>query len=365
MEKEFFKTIEQPDDDKKRLFGELIGDRGKSYAEVFPKKSENSGKTADLSKETDMPEIPDSLKIAITAPLTEKDLGRLGRGKSDFRELQKRFEKDEYDFNLAKRDFESNPSLNNKERMDSLKQWLNGSRRATELYMTIYEKCRKLVFSFLTPLTELIPGVSTKDLGCIDNNVGDLKSEDSPISHFNDSVPGGRYEGDTEKSPSVYFGKDSFSRNKSEREKLRNALKGQVVIDIGAGGYDQDIEAYVFAAENSAAGYVAVEPYNMDNLIRNFAHFFMKKKAYKKNLPVSFAEMGGLEFLRALPDHSVSIITSGLEIIHDQEYVRQLKKEIHRVLSPQGAWLIGNANFDVSEEDIKGIENRVWQSSAR
>ena len=119
---------------------------------------------------------------------------------------------------------------------------------------------------------------------------------------------------------------------------LRNAFSGHVVVDLGAG---TRATGYKLAAESGATAYAAVELWNPDRLVQSI-------EAARVSKPIPAMVMRGnlVDFLRALPSGSSSIIASGLDdnIISGRE-ARDTSKEIQRVLHPTGAFLRVKSNI--------------------
>jgi len=155
------------------------------------------------------------------------------------------------------------------------------------------------------------------------------------------------------------------------------ALKGQIVVDLGAGmGH-----AYFVAAMNDAKGYIAVEPSTPERVeefllgdknIRDqssdnvWSRERMKieqdlKKSGRdfKKIPIAIVAETMLSFLETLPDKSVSIIASGIDgAIIDDDYARGVDEEIIRVLHPDGlvisnSSIIGHARHNSGLQEEK------------
>lgn len=135
---------------------------------------------------------------------------------------------------------------------------------------------------------------------------------------------------------------------------LRNGFKDQVVVDLGAG----NMNGYLAAMEGRASGYVGVDKftdltgfYKDPKFVRESAD---KRGSTKEKalIPVATVQEDMLIFLRRLPDNSVSIISSGLTFLIENEiYVDEVKKEMGRVLSPNG-FLVVNEGITITDDTI-------------
>lgn len=175
----------------------------------------------------------------------------------------------------------------------------------------------------------------------------------------------------------VYYAKhlvnDILDHQRNEGGPLA-ALKGQIVVDLGAGmGH-----AYFVAAANDAKGYIAVEP-STPGRIKKFLlgetnnqdqpsdNVFAKERIkieqdFKKNhrdfkrIPIAIVGEDMLSFLRELPDKSVSIIASGIDgAIIDNDHAREVDEEIARVLHPDGL-VISNSSIIGLAEYSHGLQ---------
>lgn len=147
---------------------------------------------------------------------------------------------------------------------------------------------------------------------------------------------------------------------------LKERLKNQVIVDLGAGSS----VGYILSAILGAEGYIGVDKYHTDDLrrqleatsdssideaINRFKLFSRSAKLYeagkkpepgKDLIPASIAEDDMLSFLKRLPDNSVSVFTFGIthEIVAPS-YSSEVAKEIERVLSPDGLYITDSSSI--------------------
>ncbi|MEK9160716.1 MAG: hypothetical protein AAB440_01610 [Patescibacteria group bacterium] len=130
-------------------------------------------------------------------------------------------------------------------------------------------------------------------------------------------------------------------------ESLNEALRGQVVVDIGAGRYPF---GYLIADRAGAKGYVGVDAYSASSLAATTQSLFTDPKSRDQEVfgsvqpplitEVSIVEEDMLTFLKRLPDNSVSVFCSGIDSdIINYEYEKQVSEEIKRVLKDDGAYV--------------------------
>jgi hypothetical protein len=137
---------------------------------------------------------------------------------------------------------------------------------------------------------------------------------------------------------------------------LREHMSDQVVVDLGS---DTSIVGYDIACLLGAKAYVGVDKYcggngpegieekeigpriktllGGDKKIGELIDMVIKPKA----IPASVVKSDMLDFLRRLPDGSVSIFTFGIDdmIIRGRAHREAIKEEIKRVLSSKGGYL--------------------------
>ncbi|MFA6447261.1 MAG: class I SAM-dependent methyltransferase [Patescibacteria group bacterium] len=137
-------------------------------------------------------------------------------------------------------------------------------------------------------------------------------------------------------------------------EHLFKLFKGQVVVDIGCG---PGCFGYYLAALAKAKAYVGVDKFfNKNGQIRitseQIDDFFRSKmRAWPSGfqvheIPGVAASEDMLDFLRRLPDRSVSILASGIDsyLIPNKEYLQAVNQEIQRVLHPDGVFMSNHSN---------------------
>lgn len=133
-------------------------------------------------------------------------------------------------------------------------------------------------------------------------------------------------------------------------KKAFRKFEDQIVIDLGAG---ESENGYFLAEASGAKAYIAVEPYWADRLSGHFKSSNLNtlyqrpeenKSQSLKNIPIAIAPEDMLTFLKRLPDNSVSILISGVNeailgsnVFNKNEYINNVKNEIKRVLSSDGA----------------------------
>ncbi|MDP3883292.1 MAG: hypothetical protein Q8Q48_04565 [Candidatus Staskawiczbacteria bacterium] len=157
---------------------------------------------------------------------------------------------------------------------------------------------------------------------------------------------------------------------------LRERFKNQVIIDLGAGNSKL---GYCLSCLLGAKGYVAVDAFyeegykgpegmtklDVEKEIEDLSARYKVSEKEKEverlrvkglvgginieTIPASLIKGDMLDFLRRLPDKSVSIFTFGIDnnIILNQNYGKVLGNEVNRVLSPDGGYIKSNGLFDV------------------
>jgi len=137
-----------------------------------------------------------------------------------------------------------------------------------------------------------------------------------------------------------------------------NFLYDQVLVDLGA-GFSPHIHGYKMALELGAKGYVGVEPFNTLGLILNLEDN-VKLIPEHKRIPLSVVPADMIDFLKRVPDKSISVLCSGIDdFILDYYKRNEVAEEMKRVLSPEGVFLkdfsdINPKLFSV-DESHKGI----------
>jgi len=120
---------------------------------------------------------------------------------------------------------------------------------------------------------------------------------------------------------------------------LAFVLKGQVVVDLGAG---DKTTSYLLAEMAEAAAYVAVEPYFYKELAIEF-QTLMSDPKLKKDLPFTIVPEDMLTLLERLPESSVSVMAFGIDYtVIEMEYTLRVSQEVQRVLHPEGALVSSN-----------------------
>ncbi|MCB0338110.1 MAG: hypothetical protein KDD53_00835 [Bdellovibrionales bacterium] len=114
-------------------------------------------------------------------------------------------------------------------------------------------------------------------------------------------------------------------------------LKGQVVIDIGAGAYAR---GYALAVAVGAKAYVAAELFHDDHLKTDIAAV-----DFKESVPAYVTDKDMRLVLRALPPNSVSVLASGINCSLFQwaapkvDILREVGVEVPRVLHDSGVFI--------------------------
>ena len=213
----------------------------------------------------------------------------------------------------------------------------------------------------LTPLQSIIPGINVSNL------VG--------LEEISKGYTGGPLANGSMSTHPKKFAWQFFSGSDYLVEAAKS-FEGQVVVDLGAG---ENLDGYILANIAGANSYIAVEPWNIQELYRKMAdqeklkgdpelnkkiekmHKFIGTiPSYDKDLvkriqermqahlkgefrtiPTSVAAEDILTFLRRLPTDSVSLLACGIDrcMIGNDEYAFQVEEEITRTLNPKGAYL--------------------------
>lgn len=196
----------------------------------------------------------------------------------------------------------------------------------------------------LVSVEELIPNIKPK------GSTGLAGEESRDLGHDWDDA----YAGNLPMEVMQAFSEVSMYRvNRALGDKFKN----QVVVDLGAGNF----YGYEAAVIGEAKGYVAVDKYN--DLSRMYADPKEVKDRMDDNdsfakgrdiIPAAVELDDMLSFLRRLPDNSVSIISSGqIDVIDNQKYREEVRKEVARVLSDEGFLIVNSgigADLDLEEE---------------
>ena len=125
-------------------------------------------------------------------------------------------------------------------------------------------------------------------------------------------------------------------------------FKGQIIVDIGC---CTDISLYRVSCISKAKAYIGIDyANNYDaNLRANLlSEEYWKNhdqksppKEHKRDVVVGLAYEKAQDFLKRLPDNSVSVYAGGIDLcmVPSNEAAAELEKEIIRVLSPDGAYM--------------------------
>lgn len=149
--------------------------------------------------------------------------------------------------------------------------------------------------------------------------------------------------------PSRYFGQALF-QYPDYQEYAEKYFKNKIVVDIGCG---VDISLFRVCCIVGAKGYIGVD-YENDydaNLMSNLHskeywekhdNYFKKSRLdHPRDVPVGLAYEKAQDFLKRLPDNSVSVYAGGLDtcIIPGENETREIETEVIRVLDPKGAFI--------------------------
>ncbi len=140
-------------------------------------------------------------------------------------------------------------------------------------------------------------------------------------------------------------------------------LRDKVVVDLGAGG---GVAGYEFARIAGARGYVGVEPFFAQKLLRELDKYIKREPEEfndKKHIPVSVVCEDMLKTLRRIPSNSVSLISGVIDefVMEDcDNYIIEVGNEINWVLHPFGSYINYGSIFyprnlnveEISEEKL-------------
>jgi len=132
-------------------------------------------------------------------------------------------------------------------------------------------------------------------------------------------------------------------------EKFMKAVANTILVDLGA----NSCNSYFLARALGARGYIGVDKFNPgeeDDFNEAYStELWEKKLKNKNNVPLAVVQEDMLTFLKRLPDNSVSILTTGIQIGIKGNYSSQVEREIARVLDPKGAYLTYASVFEPKE----------------
>lgn len=149
----------------------------------------------------------------------------------------------------------------------------------------------------------------------------------------------------------------------------RKPLQGEVVVELGVGrSFGPDLG---LASTLGAQGYVGVDirdcdgiesaPPEQKNSPEHWGEVYAEaSKGLSETLdlqlePISaaFVKQGMLQFLRRLPDRSVSIFISLVDdLVIDPEQIREIWEEVQRVLSDRGLCVVSMSGLDPSKRPV-------------
>lgn len=154
-------------------------------------------------------------------------------------------------------------------------------------------------------------------------------------------------------------------------EQVLRMFRDQVVVDLGSG---LDL-GYFAAALARAKGYVGVDKYerrssfyhNRETIRKFFEMSHFKLSFDVEPIPGSSVQDDMLHFLRRLPDHSVSILASGIDgyVIPNREYFAAVSEEIKRVLHKKGIFFSHQSMLDIGWGEDEKFERVLTGSFGR
>lgn len=151
----------------------------------------------------------------------------------------------------------------------------------------------------------------------------------------------------TKWKPTRFFGWN-MAKLDDQIVEAKTYFRDQLVVDIGCG---TDIGFYRACCIAGARGYIGVDcEYNYDaNLRANLLsdEYWKKHDAelkiqeHNRDVPCAIAYEKAQDFLRRLPDNSVSIYAGGIDacMIPSDTETSEIEAEIVRVLHPNGAYM--------------------------
>ena len=177
------------------------------------------------------------------------------------------------------------------------------------------------------PIETVISAISMEGL---------LVNEAIPALHHKIEFALGRERTQGVASPSQYV--EQFVQEGRESRELQASLervRGQVLVDLGAGMFGS---GYEIACTLGAHAYVAVDKFFAD---RAFEHLTQTADEHPHPVPFVVAQEDLLDFLKRLPDRSVSVLCSALQrpVINDPTYIDAVNREISRVVHVKGAYV--------------------------
>lgn len=116
----------------------------------------------------------------------------------------------------------------------------------------------------------------------------------------------------------------------------RRLFEGQVLLNLGCGGYLSTKTSLDLAIAGEAEGMILVDPFYQQEAAR--AVTLLKDTTALK---VAVIQEDMLSFLKRVPNASVSLLCSGIEYpVINQDYAQKVSREMSRVLHVQGYALI-------------------------
>lgn len=241
------------------------------------------------------------------------------------------------------------------------------------------ERCPECLKSNPTPLEEAIPGIDTSNFSTVKANTQRDLDANRPEGrgrhheHVNTRV-GTALITDTPFARHEY---NFLCKDVKRREKLQKIFAGQIIVDLGAGDGDG---GYRMAQVLNAKSYVGVEPHHSEELEKALSEtglysstiipgYEERFQIEQNKIPFSIAPVDILTLLKSLPDHSVSVLASGIDHCITSSfppwYLSQVSIEIKRVLHPTGGLLLiySDSGFGKMLRDAPDYDNVRTTSS--
>jgi hypothetical protein len=179
----------------------------------------------------------------------------------------------------------------------------------------------------IVPVRNIIPGINLDSL--VENG------EDPGVGFDGSELTDTQTPGVISNARSVWssnFVSEINYRYDEDVKRELESLRGQVVVDLGAG---ETLFGYAIADNFGAKGYVGIEPIFAEKLVREV------EKEKHNGTPIAVVKEDMLNFLRRLPGDSVSLLCSGIDgdIIPEMDYREATAREIARVLDPEGVYV--------------------------
>lgn len=258
---------------------------------------------------------------------------------------------------------------------------------------------KEIIGNPIVSVTELIPNIRREGLRTIEEvQKLDLARPVTPSvfgHHTNDNIYMDEYGSSDQLSSSsptdyidmlfadVVLGNDQLECVKGDKGKISTlneifkSFENQVVIDLGAG---QNSKALRIVELAGVRGYIGVEnsvttaSALFESVKQRVANWSANGEARKKQMekfsglkkiPVAIVPEDALHFLKRLPENSVmAFFSSGNEVIGDDDYRREMIKELQRVLHQDGTFIEYNGGSDLwwkNEQLGSPLEEKIYR----